>query len=60
MAAVLRTNPLWYEMLRLWIPLWWLRQWMPEKLELKEDAETGEKREAAKPPEESLGEDVSE
>ena len=37
MAAVLDANPLWYEMLRLWIPLWWLRQWMPEKLEVKED-----------------------
>ena len=60
MAAVLRSNPLWYEMLRLWIPLWWLRQWMPEKLELKEDGATGEKREAAKLPEETLGEGVSE
>ena len=60
MAAVLRRNPLWYDMLRLWIPLWWLRQWMPEKLEVKEDEETGEKREVAKQPRKPWGKTVSE
>lgn len=42
MAAVLRANPLWYDLLRLWIPLWWLRAWMPEKLETVEDETEGE------------------
>ena len=59
MAAVLDANPIWYDMLRLWIPLWWLRQWMPEKLEEQEDKETGQKREVAKQ-DETLGEDSSE
>ena len=58
MAAVLDANPIWYDMLRLWIPLWWLRQWMPEKLEEQEDKETGEKREVVKK-DETLGEDSS-
>lgn len=39
MAAVLAANPIWYETLRLWVPLWWLRQWMPEKLEEKPDGD---------------------
>lgn len=47
MAAVLKANPLWYDMLRLYIPLAWVRKWMPEKLEAVEDEETGEKREQA-------------
>lgn len=58
MAAVLRTNPVWYDLLRLWIPLWWLRQWMPEKLEETTDDETKEVRQKAKE-EISLGEDSS-
>ena len=58
MAAVLLANPIWYDLLRLWIPIWWLRQWMPEKLEVQDDAETGVKKEVAKK-EETLGEDVS-
>ena len=57
MAAVLKANPLWYDMLRLWIPLWWLREWMPEKLETQEDEETGEKQEVAARGE-PLGEDL--
>lgn len=59
MAAVLKANPLWYDLLRLWIPLWWLRQWMPEKLETAEDEGTGEQREVAAQGE-PLGEDLSE
>jgi hypothetical protein len=55
MAAVLAANPLWYDMLRLYIPLWWVREWMPEKLETVEDAETGDKREQA-----ARGEDLGE
>jgi hypothetical protein len=59
MAAVLTANPLWYDMLRLYIPLWWVREWMPEKLETSEDEKTGEKREQAATGE-PLGEDSSE
>ena len=60
MAAVLRANPLWYELLRLWIPLWWLRQWMPEKLEVQEATDASEVRRQEKAKEEvTLGEDVS-
>ena len=59
MAAVLRVNPLWYDMLRLYIPLAWVRKWMPEKLETVEDEETGDKREVAAKGE-PLGEDSSE
>ena len=58
MAAVLKANPLWYDLLRLWIPLWWLREWMPEKLETTSDEETGETKEAARQ-DEPLGEDLS-
>ncbi len=32
MSAVLEVNPLWYDMLRLWIPISWLQKWMPAKL----------------------------
>lgn len=42
MAAVLDANPGWYDMLRLWIPLWWLREYMPEKLEVVEVMEDGD------------------
>lgn len=56
MAAVLNANPLWYDMLRLYIPLWWIREWMPEKLETQEDEQTGAKREQAAEGE-PLGED---
>jgi hypothetical protein len=59
MAAVLRVNPMWYDMLRLYIPLAWVRKWMPEKLEAAEDEETGDKREVAAKGE-PLGEDFSE
>ena len=58
MAAVLKINPLWYDLLRLWIPMWWMRQWMPEKLEEMENAETGEKTEVTKK-DETLGEGSS-
>lgn len=57
MAAVLQVNPIWYDLLRLWIPIWWLREWMPEKLEVQEEEPS--KKEVAKK-EETLGEDVSE
>lgn len=59
MAAVLRANPLWYDMLRLYIPMIWVRTWMPEKLETSEDEETGETKEVAAEGE-PLGEDSSE
>jgi hypothetical protein len=59
MTAVLKANPLWYDMLRLYIPLAWVRAWMPEKLETIEDEETGERRETAAEGE-PLGEDSSE
>jgi hypothetical protein len=59
MAAVLTANPLWYDMLRLYIPMWWVREWMPEKLETQEDEATGEKRDVAAKGE-PLGEDFSE
>ena len=57
MAAVMTANPLWYDLLRLWIPISWLQKWMPEKLEIKEE----EPRKDHRPKkEETLGEDVSE
>jgi hypothetical protein len=59
MSAVLKANPMWYDMLRLYIPLAWVRKWMPEKLETVEDEETGETKEAAAKGE-PLGEDSSE
>lgn len=59
MAAVLKANPLWYDILRMWLPMWWLRKWMPEKLEIQEDEETGDKKEVAAEGE-PLGEDSSE
>jgi hypothetical protein len=59
MAAVLKANPVWYDMLRLYIPLAWVREWMPEKLETVEDEETGEKKEQAAKGE-PLGEDSGE
>lgn len=59
MAAVLKANPMWYDMLRLYIPLVWVKKWMPEKLETQEDEETGKKKEQAAKGE-PLGEDSSE
>jgi hypothetical protein len=59
MAAVLTANPLWYDMLRLYIPLWWVREWMPEKLETQDDEQTGAKKEVAAKGE-PLGEDSGE
>jgi hypothetical protein len=57
MAAVLKANPMWWDMLRLYIPMWWVREWMPDKLEMQEDEETGTKKEVAARGE-PLGEDL--
>jgi len=59
MAAVLTANPVWYDLLRLYVPMWWIREWMPEKLEIDEDVDTGARREVAAAGE-PLGEDSGE
>lgn len=55
MAAVLEANDVWFEMLGLWVPIAWLRKWMPEKLE-EVPAEADEEPKVKLKEQESVGE----